>query len=138
MIIEAVGSRISIAKANSAEMLGFLDKIIDFLSQTKLAAYGISKLLNVGRGAHALLDGEHLTITQHGDTPMKKSVIVFLVLAGLSGAARAGLKYECGRYVNGEYQGFITVTADNKQEAERKAYEKYKQLGLRVDYVNCK
>lgn len=69
---------------------------------------------------------------------MKKSVIVFLVLAGLSGAARASLKYECSRYVNGEYQGFITVTADNRQEAERKAYEKYRKLRLRVDYVKCR
>ena len=68
---------------------------------------------------------------------MKKSVIVFLVLAGLSGAAQA-LEYECSRYVNGEYQGFIKVSANNKQEAERKAYEKYRQLRLKVDYVNCK
>lgn len=48
------------------------------------------------------------------------------------------LKYECSRYVNGEYQGFITVTADNRQEAERKAYEKYRKLRLRVDYVKCR
>ena len=35
-------------------------------------------------------DVKHLTITQHGDTQVKKSVIVFLVLAGLScPAARA-------------------------------------------------
>ena len=69
---------------------------------------------------------------------MKKSVIVFLVLAGLSDAAQAALGYECSRYVNGEYKGFIKVVADNKQEAERKAYEKYKELRLRVDYVKCK
>ena len=70
---------------------------------------------------------------------MKKSVIVFLVLVGLSSAAQAGLKYECSRYVNGEYKGFITVVADNKQEAERKAYAKYKnELRLKVDYVKCK
>ena len=99
---------------------------------------GTSKLLNRERGARAHLDVKHLTITQHGDTQMKKSAIVFLVLAGLSGAAQATLKYECSRYVNGEYQGFITVTADNKQEAERKAYEKYKKLRLKVDYVKCK
>ena len=48
---------------------------------------------------------------------MKKSAIVFLVLAGLSGAAQATLSYECSRYVNGEYKGFIKVTADNKQQA---------------------
>ena len=48
------------------------------------------------------------------------------------------LKYECSRYVNGEYQGFITVTADNRQEAERKAYEKYRKLRLRADYVKCR
>lgn len=104
-------------------------------------ACGISKLLNVERSTYALLDGEHLTITQHGDTQMKKSVIVFLVLAGLaglSGAAQAGLKYECSRYLNGEYQGYITVIANNKQEAERKAYEKYRELRLKVDYVRCK
>ena len=95
-------------------------------------------MLNVERSTHALLDGEHLTITQHGDTPMKKSAIVFLVLAGLSGAAQAGLSYECSRYLNGEYKGFIKVTADNKQEAERKAYQKYRELRLKVDYVRCR
>ena len=73
---------------------------------------------------------------------MKKSVIVFLALAGLSGLSGAAqalaLSYECSRYANGEYQGFIKVSADNKQEAERKAYEKYKKLRLKVDYVKCK
>lgn len=70
---------------------------------------------------------------------MKKSVIVFLVLAGLSSAAQAGLKYKCSRYVNGEWKGQTSVFADNKKEAERKAYEKYKnELRLKVDYVKCK
>ena len=78
---------------------------------------GIRKLLNVERSTYAHLDVKHLTITQHGDTQMKKSAIVFLVLAGLSGAAQATLSYECSRYVNGEYKGFIKGTADNKQQA---------------------
>ena len=70
---------------------------------------------------------------------MKKSVIVFLVLAGLSGTAQAAALWKCSRYVDGEWQGQISVTADNKQEAEWKAYEKYiKELRLEVDYVKCK
>ena len=64
---------------------------------------------------------------------MKKSVIVFLVLAGLSSAAQAGLPYECSRYVNGEYKGFIKVIADNKQEAERKP----RGRRMRSTKMNC-
>ena len=70
---------------------------------------------------------------------MKKSIISFIVLASLSGAAQAGMKYECSRYVDGEWKGFTTVVAENKEEAERKAYAKYKnELRMKVDYVKCK
>ena len=70
---------------------------------------------------------------------MKKSIISFIVLASLSGAAQAGMKYKCSRYVDGEWKGFTTVVAENKEEAERKAYAKYKnELRMKVDYVKCK
>ena len=96
-------------------------------------------MLNIERSTYAHLDVKNLTITQHGDTQMKKSVIVFLVLAGLSGTVQAFAKYECNRYVNGKYKGYIKINADNKKEAEWKAYEKYiKELRLEVDYVKCK
>jgi hypothetical protein len=51
----------------------------------------------------------------------------------------ASIKYECSIYINGKYEGFIKVVANSKDEAEKKAYIKYKnELKMRVDYVKCK
>ncbi len=50
----------------------------------------------------------------------------------------ASLKYECNRYVDGKYEGFIMMIADNKAQAEKKAYDKYKQMGHKVHSVKCK
>ncbi|WP_457743951.1 hypothetical protein [Sulfurimonas sp.] len=70
---------------------------------------------------------------------MKRLVLSLVALATISSVANASLKYECSRYVNSSYQGYTTVVANNKSEAEQKAYVKFKeQLGKRVDYVKCK
>lgn len=66
-------------------------------------------------------------------------VVVLAALIGFSGSANASLSYECNRYVGGDYKGFIKVVADNKAEAEAKAFEKWKEeLKLPVDSVQCK
>jgi hypothetical protein len=70
---------------------------------------------------------------------MKKLVLSLVAIATMLSVANASLKYECSRYVNGSYQGYTTVVANNKSEAEQKAYVKFKeQLEKRVDYVKCK
>ncbi len=70
---------------------------------------------------------------------MNRLLLIALSVGIFSSSASASLKYECNRYVNGEYQGFIMIYADSRAEAERKAYNKYKhELNLKVDYVKCK
>ena len=70
---------------------------------------------------------------------MKKTLLLTIALLGFSSISSASLKYECSRYVDGEYQGYTTVEADNKAEAERKAKKKFKEeLKKKVDYVKCK
>ena len=70
---------------------------------------------------------------------MKRLLLSLVALATMSSVASASLKYECSRYVNENYQGWTIVIANNKSEAEQKAYVKFKeQLGKRVDYVKCK
>lgn len=71
---------------------------------------------------------------------LKLSVILSAVaLANFSNTAHAGMKYECSRYVNGDYKGYTTVVANNKEEAEIKAKKKFKNdLNKKVDYVKCK
>ena len=65
-----------------------------------------------------------------------KKIAIYFVMIGFSGMAHAGLKYEYNRYVDGDYKGYTYVVADNKSQAESKAYDKFKnQLDKRVDYV---
>ena len=70
---------------------------------------------------------------------MEKVIVAVMALGMLASVANASLKYECNRYVGGDYKGYTYVTANNKAEAEQKAYIKFKeQLGKKVDYVKCK
>jgi len=70
---------------------------------------------------------------------MFKLICFIIPLITLSQTANAGMKYECSRYVNGEYKGYTTVVADSKSQAEKKAYKKFKnKLGKKVDTVKCK
>lgn len=56
---------------------------------------------------------------------------------GLASVAHAKY-YECFRYVGGSPTGtWIKVQASSKSEASSKAYDKFKDLGGRVDSVNC-
>ena len=70
---------------------------------------------------------------------MKKVWIAVMALGVMINTANAGMKYECNRYVNGKYEGYINVVANNRAEAEKKAYNKYKyDMKYKVDYVKCK
>lgn len=70
---------------------------------------------------------------------MKKMILSLIAIATISSAANASLKYECSRYVGGSYQGYTIVVANNKGEAAKKAYAKFKEdLNKEVDYVKCK
>jgi len=70
---------------------------------------------------------------------MKKIILGFMAFVTISSIANASMKYECSRYVSGDYKGFIKVVANNKHDAENKAYKKYKnELKMKVDYVKCK
>ena len=54
---------------------------------------------------------------------MKKITLGLITLVTLSSMVNASMKYECSRYVGGDYKGFIKVVANNKGEAEKKAYK---------------
>jgi len=70
---------------------------------------------------------------------MKKIILNIVAIATILSVANASTKYECSRYVSGDYKGFIKIVANNKNEAEKKALKKYKnELKIRVDYVKCK
>ena len=69
---------------------------------------------------------------------MRKVLVSVMALGMMVSAAHASLKYECNRYVNGKYEGYIKIVADNKVQAEQKAYAKYKQMGYKVHSVKCK
>lgn len=70
---------------------------------------------------------------------MKKflTLSVFSMLL-LSAQVQAKMSYECSRYLNGEWQGYVKVAADNNAEAVRLAEQKYRQMEYRFDYVKCK
>ena len=70
---------------------------------------------------------------------MRKIILGLVAIATFSSIGNASMKYECSRYVSGDYKGFIKIVANNKNEAEKKAFKKYKnELKIRVDYVKCK
>lgn len=68
---------------------------------------------------------------------MKKTALILLTL-GITSSIYASYSYECSRYVNGKWKGYVKVSADSKAEAVRKAYEKYEKMGERVDSIHCK
>ena len=73
---------------------------------------------------------------------MKKLLLGSVLLIGLMSVVSAK-SYECKRYVNGKYEGFLKVRADSKSEAVNKALEKYRKLNrglftnLKVDDIKC-
>jgi len=68
---------------------------------------------------------------------MKKSFLV-LVSIGFLSTLFASNTFECSRYVNGKWKGYVNVKADSKVEAEYKAKLKYEKMGTRYDYIKCK
>jgi len=69
---------------------------------------------------------------------MKKFLLVVGVI-GVTNLLMASSTWTCYRYLSGEPTGgFVKISADSKQEAEQKAYDKYKELGYNFDSVNCK
>lgn len=57
-----------------------------------------------------------------------KKLLSSLVLLILVMSVADAKSYKCSRYKNGDYQGFIKVSADSKSEAYDIAVEKYKKL----------
>lgn len=69
---------------------------------------------------------------------MGKLGLSLLIVLGLASIANASSSYECSRYVNGKWKGYVKVSANSKDEAVKKAYAKYEKMGERVDRINCK
>ncbi len=67
---------------------------------------------------------------------MKK--IILILLLAMSSSSFASMSYECWRYVKGKPQGYVTVSADSKSEAEKKAYQKFKDIGKKFENIECK
>lgn len=66
-----------------------------------------------------------------------KQVLALTILMMMASASYART-YKCYRHFNGHSAGtWVKVKADSKSEAEYKAYSKFKELGVRVDSVNC-
>jgi cell division protein FtsW (lipid II flippase) len=58
---------------------------------------------------------------------MKKLFLGLVLLVLVMSVANAK-NYQCSRYKNGDYQGFVRVSADSKSEAYDIAVEKYKKM----------
>ena len=73
---------------------------------------------------------------------VKKLLLGSVLLISVMGVLNAK-SYECNRYVNGKYEGFVKVHADSKSEAVNKAFEKYRKLNegpftnMKVDSIKC-
>ena len=73
---------------------------------------------------------------------MKKLLLGSVLLVGLMSVVSAK-SYECKRYENNKYAGFVKVSADSNSEAVNKALEKYKKMNrglftnLKVDAIKC-
>lgn len=68
---------------------------------------------------------------------MKKLLIGALFFITMSTLASAKY-YECYRYVGGSPTGtWLKIQASSESEASSKAYKRFKELGGRVDSVNC-
>jgi hypothetical protein len=71
---------------------------------------------------------------------MKKKIF-FLTLIGvfsLTALAFAAMKYECWYYKNGKPDKMVHVVADNNKQAVQLACDKFKDLDIIYEYVQCK
>ena len=71
---------------------------------------------------------------------MKKKILLMVASAMLIIASVVyAATFTCYRYVSGHPTGgWISVKADSKAEAETIAYERFKELGGRIDYCKCR
>ncbi|RUM59368.1 MAG: hypothetical protein DSY59_04570 [Persephonella sp.] len=67
------------------------------------------------------------------------SISLFFSISIFSFSLAEDLKtWKCHRYLNGEPTGgFVKVKAKTKEEAEKKAIKKYKEIGYKIDGVKC-
>ena len=74
---------------------------------------------------------------------MKKLILGSVLLVLVMGVANAK-SYQCNRYTNGKYAGFVKVNADSESEAINKALEKYREMNkglftnIKVGGIKCK
>lgn len=68
-----------------------------------------------------------------------KKVVVSAILVGLIGVSANAMTYECWSYKGGQLDKSFDVEANNKSEAESKAWDKfYKLWEYRPDAIKCK
>ena len=70
---------------------------------------------------------------------MKKLVFGVLAVAiMMSLSAQASMSYECWAYKNGSAWKMVHVSANSKSQAVDLAWDKFKNLGIKPQSVNCK
>jgi len=69
---------------------------------------------------------------------MNKLFLVALIAGTFTMSASASMNYECWMYKDGGPWKMTYVSADSKSEAERKAVDKFRDLGRNGDYIKCK
>jgi len=69
---------------------------------------------------------------------MKKILVSIVALGMMVSSANASMSYECWMYKNGKPMWYVTVSADNKSEAQSKATAKFRNLDRSGDYIKCK
>jgi len=71
---------------------------------------------------------------------MKKYFLIGITLFIFVSVVYASLGWTCYNYVNGKATGgWISITANTRQEAEAKAVDHYRnELKLRSDYCKCR
>ena len=70
-----------------------------------------------------------------------KKILMFVAVVGLLassvGSAFADSRYTCYRHHGGTSHGSIEVRAGSEGEAEKKAYERFKEMGYQIDRASC-
>jgi len=67
-----------------------------------------------------------------------KKLFLLGIFMGAIGSAHASMKYECWTYVGGKPDKMTAVVANSKSEAVELSTAKFRDMGVRFDYVQCK
>ncbi len=68
---------------------------------------------------------------------MNKTIFCSMIML-FSSMANAAVSYECNRYdSNGEYLGFVNVSADSNAEAVQLAEAKFREINVNYVTVKC-